>query len=119
MRVRVLFFGVLKNMVGKSEEVIELSEGASVRDLIVCYESKIPQLKESLPSLALAVNQQYVGPETKLKPGDEMALLPPVSGGAPEVSGERRYASIVTEAIETPKDSCRHQARGGWCGRGF
>lgn len=103
MRVRVLFFGILKNIVGKSEDVIELSEGASVRDLLLCYESKIPKLKESLPSLALAVNQQYVGPDMKLKPGDEIALLPPVSGGAPEVVGERHYASIVTEAIDTAR----------------
>ena len=103
MRVRILFFGILKNIVGKSEDVIELSEGASVRDLLVCYESKIPKLKESLPSLALAVNQQYVGPDMKLKAGDEIALLPPVSGGAPEVAGERHYASIVTEAIDTAR----------------
>jgi molybdopterin synthase catalytic subunit len=103
MQVRILFFGVLKNIVGKSEDVIELSEGASVRDLLVCYESKIPQLKASLPSLALAVNQQYVGPDVMLKADDEIALLPPVSGGAPEVVGERRYGSIVAEAIDTAR----------------
>jgi len=56
-----------------------------------------------LPSLALAVNQQYVGPDVMLKADDEIALLPPVSGGAPEVVGERRYGSIVAEAIDTAR----------------
>ncbi len=67
------------------------------------YESQMPRLKESLPSLALAVNQQYAGPDTKLKPDDEVALLPPVSGGAPEPAGRERHATIVREVIETPR----------------
>ena len=108
MRVRVLFFGVLKEMIGKPVDLIDLPDGASVRDVLALYESQNPHLKESLPSLALAVNQQYAGPDTKLKPNDEIALLPPVSGGAPETSGgraagDRRYSTIVREAIDTPQ----------------
>jgi molybdopterin converting factor subunit 1 len=109
MRVRVLFFGILKDIVGKPADVVDLPEGASVRDVLARYESQIPRLKESLASLALAVNQQYAGPDTILKSDDEVALLPPVSGGAPDGAGEtpprqpagrRRYASIVREAID-------------------
>jgi len=96
MRVRVLFFGMLKDIVGKSADAIDLPEGASVRDVLARYQSHTPGLKESLPSLALAVNQQYAGPDTILRPDDEVALLPPVSGGAPD----RRCASIVREAID-------------------
>lgn len=120
MQVRVLFFGVLKEIVGKSTDLIDLPEGASVRDVLARYESQIPRLKESLPSLALAVNQQYGGPDTSLNPNDEVALLPPVSGGAPSPAGEspasstalrvgsqqmgrRRYASIVRQVIDMPK----------------
>jgi MoaE-MoaD fusion protein len=112
MRVHVLFFGILKDIVGNSAESIDLPDGASVRDLIVHYESKIPRLKESLPSLALAVNQQYAGLDTKLKADDEVALLPPVSGGAPNGVGEtpprqpasrRRYALIVRDPIDLPR----------------
>lgn len=99
MRVRVLFFGMLKDIVGRPADAIELPEGASVRDVLKKYESQIPRLKESLPSLALAVNQQYAGPDTILKSDDEVALLPPVSGGAPD----HRRASIVREAINTQR----------------
>jgi MoaE-MoaD fusion protein len=98
MRVRVLFFGILKNVVGKPEDEIEVPESASVRDVLARYVSTAPQLKESLAPLALAVNQHYAGPDTKLRPGDEIALLPPVSGGA---ETGRRYASIVREAIHS------------------
>ena len=119
MRVRVLFFGVLKEMMGKSVDLIDVADGASVRDVLAVCESGNPRLKESLPSLAMAVNQEYSGPETKLRENDEIALLPPVSGGAPETggtpspstslraasqaAGRRRYAFIVREAIDTPQ----------------
>lgn len=108
MRVRILFFGILKEMMGKSAELIDLPEGASVRDALALYESQIPRLKQSLPSLALAVNQQYAGPDTPLRENDEVALLPPVSGGGPEAAsstsagplGQGRRALIVREAID-------------------
>ncbi len=118
MRVRVLFFGMLKDLAGKPADVVELRDGAILRDLLRHYETQIPRLRESLSSLALAVNQQYVGPETTLHENDEVALLPPVSGGAPDAGGEtpcpsaslgagsqpagrRRYASIVRTPIDT------------------
>jgi len=96
MRVRVLFFGMLKDSAGKSSDVVELQSGASVRDLLAYCESRYPALKSLLPSIALAVNQQYAGPDRSLNPDDEVALLPPVSGGT-----QSRRASIVREPIDT------------------
>ena len=112
MRVRVLFFGVLKEVAGKSTEEVELPEGSSVREVLERYEAQIPQLKGLLPSVACAVNQQYSGPETKLSADDELALLPPVSGGiseevgktsAGQAAGRRRYAHITRGPIHTQK----------------
>jgi len=109
MRVRVLFFGVLKEIAGKSADEIDVRDGASVRDVLLHYQSQIPQLQASLSSIALAVNQQYAGADTKLKANDEIALLPPVSGGAFDAVGETpagqpmgrlHYASITREVID-------------------
>jgi molybdopterin synthase catalytic subunit/molybdopterin converting factor small subunit len=90
---------MLKDIAGKSADWLDLPDGASLRDVLTHYASTVPRLRESLPSLALAVNQQYAGPETKLKPDDEVALLPPVSGGAPQPAG-RRHATIVRYPID-------------------
>src|ERR1700690_1667997 len=94
MRVRILFFGGLKDLAGKSNDLLDLPEGALVRDVLEHYLSEVPRMKESLASLAVAVNQEYAGAKTRLKSGDEVALLPPVSGG----SGS---ASIVRDPIDT------------------
>lgn len=101
MRVRILFFGMLKELAGRASETIEVSESASVADVLRHYESEIPRLKDARSSLALAVNQQYVQPDTKLNAEDEIALLPPVSGGAPEGLGRPSHAKIVREVIGT------------------
>jgi MoaE-MoaD fusion protein len=112
MRVRVLFFGMLKDLAGKSGDLLDLPESASVADVLAHYQGRIPRFKDSLPSLAVAVNQQYAGQETKLKLDDEVALLPPVSGGSGKAAGEtpagqpagrRRHASasIVRSKIDT------------------
>jgi molybdopterin synthase catalytic subunit/molybdopterin converting factor small subunit len=100
MRVQVLFFGILKDAVGKSSDSVELPEGSSLGDLLELCASSSSQLKNALPSLAASVNQEYAGPETKLKAGDEIALLPPVSGGADDLR-ELRHASIVRDRIDT------------------
>ena len=95
MRVRVLFFGMLKELVGKPTDTLELPEGARVRDVLAHYEEQSPQLRPSLGSLAVAVNQQYSSVTTEIRNGDEIALLPPVSGGA----GEPPVVRLVRERI--------------------
>jgi molybdopterin converting factor subunit 1 len=100
MQVRILFFGMLKDLAGKASDCIEVREGATVRDVLTYYESQSPSIRNSLGALAVAVNREYAGPETKLKPDDEVALLPPVSGGAVDGGECRRSASIVRSTVD-------------------
>jgi len=94
MRVRVLFFGGLKDLAGKSTDLLELPDGALVRDVLAHYLAQVPGMRELVASLAVAVNEEYASAETTLKADDEVALLPPVSGG----SGR---ALIVRNPIDT------------------
>jgi MoaE-MoaD fusion protein len=98
MRVRVLFFGMLKEIAGKAGDWLDLPEGASVDAVLAHYAEQIPRMKESLPSLAVAVNQRYAGADTKLKSDDEVALLPPVSGGSEKM--RVRHSEIVRDPID-------------------
>ena len=102
MRVRVLFFGMLKDLLARADETLQLPESATVSDLLAQYQAEVPRLKQVLPSLAVAVNQQYASPNSRLKENDEVALLPPVSGGAGMDSAmTTRRAAITHEVITT------------------
>jgi MoaE-MoaD fusion protein len=106
MQVRVLFFGVLKELVGRSSDVLTLPERATAGDVIEHYEDRLSSRKVTLTSIAISVNQEYVRPEMKLNPGDEVALLPPVSGGAPRalIVREKIDTATVLAAIKRPED---------------
>jgi MoaE-MoaD fusion protein len=88
MRVRVLFFGQLKEIVGAAEEDAELSEGARVEDLFERYARRFPNLAEFRSSIAASVNQEYAEWRAPLVDGNEVAFLPPVSGGQQTALGE-------------------------------
>lgn len=103
MQIRVLFFGVLKDVVGQGSELVNLPEPATLDDLVGCLRQQIPRLNAHLPSIAMSINQEYARLESTLKQGDEVALLPPVSGGA-DVATQTLApcrASIVGEQINT------------------
>src|ERR1041385_2049297 len=82
MRVRVLFFGMLKEIVGHSGEDSEIPEGASLSTVFNQYASRYPRLREVAGSIVIARNQEFADPATRLEEGDEIAFLPPVSGGS-------------------------------------
>ena len=86
MRVQILFFGLLKDLAGRTSDSLELPDGALVRDVLEHYQAHVPRMRDSIASLAVAVNQQYAGAETPLRSNDEVALLPPVSGGSEDNS---------------------------------
>jgi MoaE-MoaD fusion protein len=105
MQIRVLFFGMLKDLAGTPSDSLNLPENATLGDVLDHYEAAIPRLKEFTSSLALSVNQQYASPDMKLNPGDEVALLPPVSGGSEQDPADgaecKSHAAIVKGAIDT------------------
>ena len=105
MQVRVLFFGVLKDVVGRSSEALTLPDQATARDVIEHYEQRFSSLKGTLHSIAVSVNQQYAQPGDRLRAGDEVALLPPVSGGTTSRPNSRRIVrdrvAIVHEKIDS------------------
>jgi molybdopterin synthase catalytic subunit/molybdopterin converting factor small subunit len=112
MQVRVLFFGALRDLVGRSNDALVLPEGARLSDLLAHYESAVPRLKDLLPAIALSINQEYAAPGAALHDEDEVALLPPVSGGNESRQMAARVAlvrdRIATETvlaeIKQPKD---------------
>lgn len=79
MRVKALYFAGLRARLGLSEQVLELPEGSLASDaaLVACG----PQGGEWMAALRVAVNEELAPLSTLLKDGDELALLPPVSGG--------------------------------------
>lgn len=94
MQVQVLFFGMLKELAGLGSDSLTLPDSATLGDVIRHYEGRIPRLKEMAGSIAMSVNREYAGPECKLNSGDEIGLLPPVSGGV-------LHSAIVRSAIDT------------------
>lgn len=98
MHVKVLFFGLLKDIVGRSEDRIEIEEGARLNALFDRYAGQFPRIREMASSIVLACNQQFCEPSTVVHDGDEVAFLPPVSGGAGPPAGNAYTHHISDEA---------------------
>lgn len=81
IRVKVLFFGRLKDAVGLSEESLEVPEGSTIEQLFALHVARIPDLAKYRSSLVASRNQEFASWDTPLHSGDEIAFLPPVSGG--------------------------------------
>lgn len=82
VRIRVLFFGPLRDIVGLREDSLDVAEGARLETVLESYASRFPRLREMSGSLVLALNQEFSSPSAAVAEGDEVALLPPVSGGS-------------------------------------
>lgn len=80
MKIRILAFGIAKDMLGESEKEIEMAEGATVRDLKGMLESEYSGLKQ-LGSYFIAVDEQYADEDQIMVSTNEIAIIPPVSGG--------------------------------------
>jgi molybdopterin synthase sulfur carrier subunit len=81
MTVRLKMFAILRERSGVSEIDLELSEGATVAVAVAEVAKRFAMVSEILARSASAVNREYVGLGVQLHSGDELALIPPVSGG--------------------------------------
>jgi molybdopterin converting factor subunit 1 len=82
VRIRVLFFGVIRDIVSQREDTIEVPEGARLETVLESYSARFPRLREMTASIGMARNQQFAPPSSPVFEGDEIAFLPPVSGGS-------------------------------------
>ncbi len=81
IKVRVLMFAVARQIAGREVLAVELPESARVADLRSALAREAPGLEAWLPSMLFAVGQEYVEDEVMLHADDEIACIPPVSGG--------------------------------------
>jgi molybdopterin synthase catalytic subunit len=97
-------FGPLAQSTGLREDTIDVTDGASGADLIRAVGERYPDAARVLERVSVAVNHEVVPPERKLDPADEIALLPPVSGGAQVIVGLRERPSVdeAMEAVSAP-----------------
>jgi molybdopterin converting factor subunit 1 len=79
--VTVKLFAQVKEIAGSSERNIQLNDGSVAADVLTYFEEQIPSLREFRRYVRIAVNQTYVPLDHMLANGDEVAIIPPVSGG--------------------------------------
>lgn len=81
MRINVKLFAILRDRAGTSEVTLELPHGSGTSAALELIATKLPALRELLPRAACAINREYATRDASLNDGDELALIPPVSGG--------------------------------------
>jgi MoaE-MoaD fusion protein len=106
MRVKVLFFGMLKDIVGRAEEDLVVAGDAHLSGVFEHYASRFPRIREMAGSIVLAKNHEFAEPGAALSDGDEVALLPPVSGGASdceprEIAENGHLFALTRHTIDT------------------
>jgi molybdopterin synthase catalytic subunit len=96
MHVRVRLFAMQREAAGRRELAVELPDGAVVEDAWAAAVRQVPALAPGRPSVRFAVNGDYADPTLALADGDELACIPPVSGGAGDAvpAGPRRILEL-------------------------
>ena len=121
MRIRVLLFGQLKDIVGQQEQSLDLQPGADLASVVTHYAETFPRFKPLSGAIACSINQEYARASSVLREGDEVGLLPPVSGGKVPVAQpplginlQSEHCAIVREkiAVQELADSIKHPQDG-------
>ncbi len=82
MNVRVRLFARYRELAGTSEMDLDVPANSTARDVFDCVAERYPAMQPMRASTLMAVDAEYVKPETELRDGEELALMPPVSGGS-------------------------------------
>ena len=123
MEIEVRYFALIRELLGRSSERREMADGTTVGQLFDDLVAQHPRLERMRPATMLMVNKAYVSPEHVLYDGDEVALIPPVSGGEAgrfgvqsETLDPRQVESLVADpgvgAIVTLVGTVRDHGRG-------
>ena len=81
MKVSLQFFSRLRDVMGRSEMGLEITEGTSVAELLAILYSRTPELRNWDKSILVAAGVEFVGRDYILKQGDQISIMPPVQGG--------------------------------------
>ena len=81
MKVRVQFYAQLRDLVGIRELDVDVAEGSTIRDLLEQVYARQPKLRSHDKSLLMGAGVEFVDRNYKLRPGDEISIMPPVQGG--------------------------------------
>ncbi len=109
MHIRVLYFGILKDLAGNADEAVDVPENSTLADLLAYCKSRTPRLGDYLSGAAFSINQEFAHPADGLHENDEVALLPPVSGGSnPSTEGSpqdscTKHCAITRDVIDTAR----------------
>jgi len=105
VQVRLLFFASIKDIVGARQIDLDVPQGTTVGDLLSHLEGSYPRMRDYRRVLLTSVNEDYASPETSVSEGDEVAIFPPVSGGAIDsdaltIARPRELYRITRESID-------------------
>jgi MoaE-MoaD fusion protein len=102
MEIRVLYFAVFREKLGRDTDVLELTAGARVRDAIAVLAARHAAIDKLRGRFRVAVNQDFSDDDRALADGDELALIPPVAGGAddaPPPSPATRHVQLLATPL--------------------
>lgn len=111
--MKILFFGLLKDIAGCSEEFLDTAEGSRLENIFEHYASRFPRLREMKSSIVFARNQEFSPLSAAVSDGDEVAMLPPVSGGAGAYtreiadSAQGHFFALTRDPIDTREIGAR------------
>jgi molybdopterin synthase catalytic subunit len=116
MRIKVLFFGMLKDLAGRPADEADFPAGSTLATVFHRYAERYPRMGELASSIVVARNQQFAELSTAVADGDEIAFLPPVSGGLEcdplEIVQAGHYFALTRHVIEVRAVAARIQTGG-------